>query len=82
MTNVSLLGLRQSHIHGKRHLVTHSEEGKFDGTAFDIGTKGLYDTVYERIVNGTPLPIGPEHGAKIIGVIEAIHAQNPLERKF
>jgi len=63
-------------------LITHEEEGKFDGTAFDIGTKNLYNTVYEKIVNGTPLPIGPEHGAKIIGVIEAIHAQNPLERKY
>ena len=42
----------------------------------------MYDTIYEAIVNGTPLPIGPEHAAKVIGVIETVHAQNPLERKF
>lgn len=63
-------------------LIAHEEEGKFEGTAFDIGTKRLYDTIYDAIVNGTPLPIGPEHAAKIIGVIETVHAQNPLERKY
>lgn len=63
-------------------LVAHEEEGKFEGSAFDHGTKTLYDTVYDAIVNGTPLPIGPEHAAKIINVIETVHAQNHLERKF
>lgn len=63
-------------------LVAHEEEGTFGGTAFDTGTKKLYDTVYDAIVNGTPLPIGPEHAAKIINVIETVHAQNPLERKY
>lgn len=66
----------------KENLITHEEEGEFDGTAFDIGTKKLYDTVYDAIVNGTPLPIGPEHASKVIWVIETVHAQNPLERKF
>lgn len=66
----------------KENLITHEEEGQFEGTPFDIGTKKLYDTVYDAIVNGTPLPIGPEEASKVIWVIETVHAQNPLERKF
>ncbi len=63
-------------------LRAHEESGEFEGTAFNVGTAKLYDTVYDAIVNKKPLPIGPEEAAKIISVIETVHAQNPLERKF
>lgn len=61
----------------KEELVSHEEEGNFDGTPFDIATHRFYTMLYNNITTGAPLEIGPEHAARIINVIEAVHAQNP-----
>ncbi len=69
-------------IYCSENLIAHEEDGKFDGTPFDIGTELFYDTVFYKIREGKPLPITAEHAAKVINVIETVHAQNPLPRKF
>lgn len=69
-------------IYCREQLITHEEEGKFDGTAFDVGTESLYRMLHKNLTEGTPLTVTPEQAAKVINVIETVHAQNPLPVKF
>ena len=59
-------------------LITHEESGTFDGSAFNTAVCAFYKMVYERLENGTPMAVTPEMAARIINVIEAVHAENPL----
>lgn len=63
-------------------LITHEEDGSFHGSAFDIAPEKFYRILQHAILEGAPLVITPEHAAKIINVIETVHAQNPLPVKF
>ena len=63
-------------------LVTHEEEGTFEGTAFDVGSAEIYKQVYEAITEGKPLKVTAEDATMVISVIEQMHAQNPLPVKF
>lgn len=63
-------------------LIKHTEEGKFVGTAFDVGTASLYEQLYYAITEGRAMTVTPEMAARIVGVIETAHAQNPLPVKF
>ena len=69
-------------IYCSEKLVAHEEEGSFDGSAFDIGTREFYKRVYAAIRNGEPMEITNEDVAKIIRVIEIAHAENPLPKKI
>ena len=59
-------------------LVAHEEKGDFVGTAFQAAATSYYEAVYNTIVNGADFPIKPENIAKLIRVIETVHAQNPM----
>ena len=61
---------------------THEENGTFEGTAFQAATACFYEAVYNTLVNGAEFPIKPENIAKLINVIETVHAQNPMPVKF
>ncbi len=63
-------------------LITHEEEGKYEGTAFDIGTAGLYEDLYFAITENRKLRVTPEMIAELIRVIEEVHAENPLALKY
>ena len=63
-------------------LVTHEEEGKIEGTAFDVGTRRLYENLREHILCDAPLIITNEMAMQIISIIEATHASNPLPMKY
>lgn len=69
-------------IYCSEQLITHEEDGEFNGTAFDVGTENLYKMLYKTLTERTPLEVTPEQAAKIINVIETVHAQNPLPVKF
>ena len=60
----------------------HVEEGKFEGTSFDLGTMGIYEDVYYAITEGRPLRVTNEMAAKVVSVMEAVVAENPLPVKF
>ena len=65
------------------NLITHEEEGVYEGSAFDIGTRKLYEDLYKYLTGEKDsLYVTPEHAMAVISVIEQAHAQNPLERKF
>ncbi len=63
-------------------LVYHEENGKYEGTAFDVGTQKMYENIYYALTEGRDLYVTPENAAEIIRVIETVHANNPLKRKF
>ena len=63
-------------------LNVHEESGSYDGTAFDVGTAGIYANLYKVITEGAELAVPLYQSAMTINVIEAAHAENPLPVKF
>ena len=63
-------------------LIKHTEEGNFGGTAFDAGTKAMYEDIYFALTEGKPMRITPYMAMRVIEVIEKVHAENPLPLKF
>ena len=63
-------------------LKTHEEQGNYQGNAFDVGTKAIYQSVYDAITKGTPLSVTCDMAAAVIEVIDTVHAQNPLPIKY
>ena len=66
----------------KENLIKHTEQGNFNGDAFNVGTASLYEELYYAITEGRPMTVTPEMAARVIGVIETVHAQNPLPMKY
>lgn len=64
------------------NLITHEEEGDFEDTSFGFAVKRFYAMMYDTLINGAPLKISPQHAARVINVIETVHAQNPSEVKY
>ena len=69
-------------IYCKEKLVTVTEEGNYSGDAFGVGTRDVYKNIYDNITEGRPMDVTAEMASRIVGVIETIHAQNPLEVRF
>lgn len=69
-------------IYCTEKLITHTESGEFNGTAFDVGTAKLYRQLYEKITSGKNMTVTPEMARDVISVIETVHAQNPLPLKY
>ena len=63
-------------------LVWKEEKGTIEGDAFSVGTPAIYEEIYYNLTEGKPMSTTPEMARKVIEIIEAAHAQNPLERKF
>ena len=63
-------------------LNVHEEQGNYQGTASDVGTKAIYESVYRAITEGAPLTVSCEMAAQVIDVIDTVHAQNPLPVKY
>ncbi len=63
-------------------LKTHEEDGKFNGSPFDVGTEEFYRKMYASVMEGKELYVKPENIAKVMGVMETVHGQNPLSLKF
>ena len=69
-------------IYCSEKLITHEEEGTFEGNAFNVGTRDLYKNLYDTLNGNRGMEVTAEHAAKIINVIEAVHAQNPMPVKY
>ena len=66
----------------KDNLVTHEESGEYKGNAFGYATAKFYESLYYHISQGKPLAVTPEIASQVIGVIETVHAQNYIPKKF
>ncbi len=60
----------------------HEHSGKYEGTAFEVGTAGIYKDLYYYITEGKEMFATAEHAARVISIIEELHAANPLPVKF
>lgn len=69
-------------LYCSENLITHTEEGNFEGSAFDVAVECFYNHLFETLTTGKEFVIKNENIANLIGVIETIHAQNPLPVKF
>ncbi len=69
-------------IYCSENLITHEEEGSFGGSAFDVGTERFYEALYYTMTEGAEMPVPAEYAARVINVIETVHAQNPLPVKY
>ena len=78
----SLCDEEGKHVYCGEELIKHTESGVYNGNAFDEGTRGLYENLYYVLTEGKPLYVTMDMVGDIIGVIETIHAQNPLTIKF
>ena len=52
------------------------------GDRFSTASDMYYKRLYDTLVNGAPLYVTAEKAAKVIEIIEAVHAQNPLSVKY
>lgn len=77
-----LHGENSKPIYCTENLVKHTEEGKFEGTAFNVGTARIYEDLYYAITEGKPMRVVPEMAERTVAVIETAHAQNPLPVMF
>ncbi len=66
----------------KEELVKHTEEGEFKGSAFDVGTAGVYSDIYYALTENKPMRVTPEQAADVIKVIAQVYAENPLPVKY
>lgn len=64
------------------NLITHEESGEFAGTAFDSGTGNMYRAIRETLLEGKAFVLLAENMAKIVSVMETVHAQNPMPILF
>lgn len=63
-------------------LIAHEESGQFNGNAFNVAVEAFYKMMYERLTEGKPLALKTEDAAKVVAVMETVHAQNPLKREY
>lgn len=59
-------------------LVIHEEEGKIEGTGFDVAVVDFYTMLYNTLTTGAPLRVPMNHIAQVVQVIEKVHADNPM----
>lgn len=64
------------------NLITHEEEGDFGGSPFDVAVQRLYEDLYHTLSGTGTMMIKNEDIAKIVNVMETVHAQNPLPVKY
>ena len=63
-------------------LVMHEESGKFNGSPFTAAVYSFYDMLHDTLKTGAPLKVTPETAARVIGIIEKVHADNPLPVRY
>ena len=70
-------------IYCRENLIKHEEEGQFDGeSVFTEAVSKVYEECYFLITENKPVTITPEIASDIIGVIETVHKQNPMPKRF
>lgn len=78
----SLKNAEGNPIYCTEKLVVHEDNGTYNGTAFDVGTAGIYRDIYFAITEGKALSVTPEQSAMVIRVIKTAHDHSPLPVRF
>ena len=66
----------------KDNLIIHEFTEDLTGTVFTLSTEQVYENIYNVLTKGEELFVSPEKIAKLVGVMEKIHADNPLPRIY
>ncbi len=69
-------------VYCSEKLAVHEEQGEYAGDAMDVGAAGIYSDMYYAITEGRPVSVTCAMAAKVVEVIETVHAQNPLAVRF
>lgn len=69
-------------IYCREKLITHEIEEEVTGSVFTDATATIYENIYAALTEGKELIVKPENIAKLVGLIEKIHADNPLPLKY
>ena len=69
-------------IYCSEQLVTHEEEGIFEGDAFGVAVENFYRMLYSTLTCGAQMKVTAEQAAHIINVIETVHGQNPMPVRY
>lgn len=69
-------------IYCSEQLVTHEEEGIFEGDAFGVAVENFYRMLYSTLTCGAQMRVTAEQAAHIINVIETVHGQNPMPVRY
>ena len=63
------------------NLVTVEDHDTYDTTP-NLSSIRFYRMLYKHMCLWNPLTVKPEYAAQVVGIIETVHAQNPLPVKF
>ena len=69
-------------VYCKEELITHEEEGKYNGNPFNKGVENIYRNLYGAIFAGKELLVKPSLAARVIAIMQEVHGQNPLEVQY
>lgn len=58
----------------REQLITHEEEGKYDGTAFDVGTALLYEDLYYKLTENRDMYVDMKKARETVRLIEQLYA--------
>ena len=77
-----IYGENRKPVYCSENLITHEENGEVQGTAFTTAVHTVYENLYYAITEGREILLKPENFALLIGIIEEVHASNPLDLKY
>ena len=63
-------------------LIFHEEDGKYDGTVFNVATMEFYEDLYFNITQKRELRITTAIITQLMKIIEQVHKDNPLQKKY
>lgn len=64
------------------NLAAHLLSGKYDGTAFDVGTAEFYKDLYFKLSEGRETYVTLDMARKIVSLIERLYADSPMPVKY
>lgn len=63
-------------------LITHEIDEEIPGSVFTDAVAVIYENIYGALTENKELIVKPEEIARLIGIIEQVHAENPLPLKY
>ncbi len=64
------------------NLISHSERGTYNGTAFDVGTAKIYEDLYYKITSGREMYVTLDMVKEIVRLIEQLYAGSEMPVKY
>ncbi len=69
-------------LYCSEELIVHEEKGNYNGTAFDVGTKKLYEDLYYKITEGKEMGVTLSMAREVVRLIEQLYANSKMPVKY